>query len=166
MQTTAPTLAMNHCYNDHNRRHPLNQWARREPRKDSWIYVQFSSGVCFWNTTPTLFVVFVRTWPLATCFCAVGRTFDDITQKASTHGAVVCGSGHFPQHHRLHKDHYTTLLFTVWPADELLSVVGLWSMSTVKQKNISVEAYYNGTDKTYFFLYLVHKCALLLFSWE
>lgn len=25
---------------------------------------------------------------LATCFCAAGRTFDDITQKASTHGLL------------------------------------------------------------------------------
>lgn len=48
--------------------------------------------------------------------------------------AGVCGSGHSPLHHRLHMDHHTTLLFTVWPGDELLSVVRVWSTSAVKHK--------------------------------
>lgn len=137
MWTVAPTLAISHFLHDHNRCHPLNQWARCKPRKDLRICVQFWSGVGFWNMTLTLFVVCANV-ALASCFCAVGRTFDDITRKASAHRVVVCGSGHFPQHHCLHKDHYTTLLFTVWPADELLSVVRLWSMSTVKEKRTSL----------------------------
>lgn len=88
MQTTAPTLAMNHCHNDHNRRHPLNQWARREPRKDSWIYVQFCSGVCFWNTTPTRFVISVRTWPSQLAFVRWGAPLMTLHRKQARTGLL------------------------------------------------------------------------------
>lgn len=90
------------------------------------------SETWLWHCLSCVYVCVNQRGPRNLLLCGEVHLWWHYTE--SKHGAVVCGSGHFPQHGRLHKDHRTTLLFTVWPADELLSVVRLWSTSTVKQK--------------------------------
>lgn len=112
----------NRPHRDPNRCLVFNQWAKRKPGKDVRIFAQFRSDRPFLEPdADAVCRLRVSAVALATCFCAAGRTFDDITQKAKHTRAVVCRSGHFPRHRRLHKDRDTTLLFTVWP---------VWQMSS------------------------------------
>lgn len=62
--------------------------------------------------------------------------------------AGVCESGHFPLHHRLHMDHHTSLLFTIWLVVELISVVRLYSTGVIQQNEISVRTQCNAREVT------------------
>lgn len=135
IQTPAPTLAINHFHNDLNRCNPYNQWARCKPREGLVDLCTILERRLFLKYDADIVCRLCANVGLATRFCAVGAHLWWHYTESKHARAVVCGSGHFPHHHhRLHKDHCTTLLFTVRPADELLSVVRLWSVSTAKQK--------------------------------
>lgn len=119
-ETIAPALVINRVHH-RNRGRALNQWARCKPWKGLKSVCNFGaasvSETWRWHCLSSL----CERGPCNSLLCSGAHPWWHYTESKHAR-AVVCGSGHFPRHRRLHKDHHTTLLFTVWPVDELWSV--------------------------------------------